>query len=362
MQIPPITKFFVRRAPTVLMVGEFESSAPFRHFARGFRQCGWDVLEMDTSRHLSGLGYRWVDGALNRLLPRMMSERLAAEIASTATRLPLDMVMFAKGFGATPRLLNTLRSKGIKTLNWYPDFHFEYPEVIHDALPFFDMFVTTKRHQMAYLKALRGKRPTWMIDHGYCNSLHEVISPILDDKDKPYDIAYVGNRSPYKEKWIRHIVNALPELTFALVGNGGWADAFPGPRQRVYINGGLQGQQMARLFAHVKIGLAFHHGPAGRFGWQDTISARTFEIPAAGCFMLHIDSGDVRSLYNIPGEIDCFSTPEDAVKQIRRYLTQPELRNKMARRAHARTVSEYSYEQIGSKIANLALSELAQAQ
>jgi spore maturation protein CgeB len=78
--------------------------------------------------------------------------------------------------------------------------------------------------------------------------------------------------------------------------------------------------------------------------WEDLVSTRTFEIPAAKCFMLHIDNEEVRDLFNPGSEIDVFSSGEQLSNQIDFYLARPDLRAKLIERAYRRCVPAYSYD------------------
>lgn len=347
-----LTPMFTRRAPTALMVGEFASVAPFRHFAGAFREAGWDVVEIETQAYLSSPGGRMANRVIDRLFPRVKMESLGAAVTAEALRLKPDLVLFAKGFGASIPVLSKLAEYGIRTANWYPDFHFDHPFVDREALARFDLMVTTKAFQLDYLQSLRGSRPTILIEHGYCDGIHLPVDPPIDDADKPFDLVFVGNHSSYKAEWLAHISAQMPELSMAVVGSSGWA----GERHRMiahtYINGPLAGQQMARAFAHGRIAFAVHHGPGGTDGWQDDVSARTFEIPACRAFMLHIDSPHLRTLYDVPTEIDVFATPDEAVEKIRYYLPRPELRETMASLAYARAIPAYGYRAVGRNIAD----------
>lgn len=356
-----LTPMFTWRAPTVLMVGEFASVAPFRHFAFAFRDAGWDVVEVETTAFLSSPGGRVPNLIVDRLFPKVKMDSLGAAVTAEARRLKPDLVLFAKGFGASIPVLSDLAELGIKSANWYPDFHFDHPFVDREALARFDLLVTTKAFQLDYLRKMRAGRPTVLIEHGYCDGLHLPIDPPIDDADKPFDLVFVGNHSPYKADWLAHIASHIPQLSIAVVGSSGWV----GERHRMtaatLINGPLAGQQMARTFAHGRIAFAVHHGPGGTDGWQDDVSARTFEIPACRSFMLHIDSPHLRTLYDVPTEIDVFATPDEAVAKIRHYLPRPDLRQSMASLAYARAVPAYGYRAVGTKMSDHCSQLIASA-
>lgn len=338
---------------SVLMIGDFTSAAPMRHFATAFRDAGFFVMEVPADLELSAAGSRSLNLIVDRLHPKLKLKSLARRIINDAKSIKPDIVFFAKGCGATPDTLVELNRLGAVTVNWYPDFHFDHPFVDRASLSMFDVMITTKAFQMDYLEDIRGGKPSFLVEHGYCDNIHTPIDPAVPDQEKPFDVIFVGNHSSYKGNWISKLCAIAPQLKVAIIGGKQWAGERHRLNSNVVINGYLDGQQMARAFGHARIALAIHHGPAGREGWQDDVSARTFEIPSCKCFMLHIDSPHVRTLYDVPGEIDVFSSAEQAVEKILHYLPRPELRAEMVERAYRRAVPAYGYRAAGARIVDI---------
>lgn len=350
---------YVRQpAVSVIVVGEYISTAMVTYFGEVVHQMDWDIVEIDSSRFLGSSGNKYVDFLLGKLSARAKIQRLAEHIEKTALSMAPDFVLFVKTMGATPSLLDTLARHGIKSVAWYPDVHFDHQVVDKATLSMFDLFVTTKAFHLPYLATIRGEKPSILIEHGFSPHGNRRLEPPVAPAERPFDCIFMGNHSAYKESWLRDIISACPGLKFAIVG-GRWSGLDWIARHNVYCStAALPGDAMSRLINHARIAIAIHHGPAGgEFNWQDEISARTFEIPATGTFMLHIDSDHVRRLYDVPGEIDVFSTPEQAVAKINFYLAHPEDREAMAERAYRRTLAEHSYADRGRELAT-AMSAL----
>jgi hypothetical protein len=145
-------------------------------------------------------------------------------------------------------------------------------------------------------------------------------------------------------QWLEAIARWLPDVKLAVIG-AGWTDPTKGTRLQSSVTGyQLVGDAYVRSVQQVKINVAFHMGPRRQRGWEDLVSMRTFELPACKGFMLHIDNGEVRALFEPEKEIDVFSTPEELCEKIRFYLTRPELRREMIERAYARCVPTHSYD------------------
>jgi spore maturation protein CgeB len=115
----------------------------------------------------------------------------------------------------------------------------------------------------------------------------------------------------------------------------------------------LTGDYFARAIEETRINLAIHHGEVGRHQWQDLTSTRTFEIPAAGGFMLHVDNDEIRSLYEAGREIDVFADVDTMIERIGYYLEHDNERAMIALAGRDRCVPAYSLEQRAREIGEL---------
>jgi spore maturation protein CgeB len=355
----PIVEFFQAKAPkgTAVLAGEFAATAPFPHFAAAFRAEGWDVAEVDHRSYMSMPGNRWVNRITDRLLPAAKSRSLGAAIEKSVSNSGAELVLFAKGVGANRDLLARLSARGCRTVCWYPDRDFDHANVYPEAFADFDLFVTTKVHQLQYLRAIRRERPTVLIEHGWSPGVHWRLDPPMAPADRPFDLIFIGNFSPYKQKWLEDLVELIPDIRLAVAGHG-WPECGAKFPTHVAVGGALIGDSMSRAIGHARIAIAVHHGPGGRHGWQDDVSARTFEIPACGTFMLHIDNPHVRTLFDVPGEIDVFATADELAAKVTHYLANPDEREAAAARAYSRAVPAYSYFEAGRAISNAIQHEL----
>jgi len=124
-----------------------------------------------------------------------------------------------------------------------------------------------------------------------------------------------------------------------------WTENLRRAALRPYVKGyGVFGEAYRHAIADARICLAMHAGPVQPSGWEDAISTRTFEIPACGGFMLHIDNDETRSFFTPGEEIDVFASEDELIARVSYYLPRDEQRREMARRAYARAVPAYSYD------------------
>lgn len=324
---------------SALVIGEMGSDRRLRYLAEGWRQRDWDVAEIDFARFFVN-GRTIYDKIAGRFLGKHHTANLRRAIAARIATNAFDVVVFTKVIGANRELLETIRQAGATSVAWYPDVSFDHPAVDFESLKYFDLFFTTKSFHVDYLEGIIGKGRVFHLDHGYLPAVHRRYEPRLTDAEKTIDCTFIGNHSEYKEQHLRKIVGQLPDTSFLICGNR-WDQAEDyGPN--VTVIGAQTGDFFARILNHTRIALALHHGPAGREGWEDLVSARSFEFPACGAFLLHPDNAEIRNSYVVGEEIDVFSSPDEAADKIRHYVEHPELREAMAEAAWQRAVPDYS--------------------
>jgi glycosyltransferase involved in cell wall biosynthesis len=327
----------------IVIASEFWFGATAEGLAHGFRALGWDVCPVDIRSHF--LGSRTI--AL-RLVSRAVRQACAASynaavLEAVRTLEPLA-VLTVKGTYLTAATLTSIRSRGVATVNYYPDVHFGHPGLDSATFSLYDRFITTKSFQLPFLRSRLEPDRVAFLHHGYSTLVFRPRVDRVSEADYVADVLYVGNHTPYKERWLAAVARGLPHVKLMIVGNG-WGRAAPESGLAAsYLGYPLDGDSHARVLQQARICLALHAGPSGANDWQDLVSTRTFEIPACKGFMLHIDNEEVRSLFEPGVEIDVFRSPEELCEKIVHYLAWPKLRQKMIERAYARCVPAYSYD------------------
>lgn len=325
----------------LVFAGEFWYGATGHGLAHGLRAQGWDIAEVDVGNFLArsvGLPHR----IAARLARPMAVRAYNAAIIEAAERYEPQALLTVKGSWISEDTLRRLRARGILTVNYYPDFRFAYPDLADGTIDLYDLFVTTKSFQLDYLGRRLGAARVAFLHHGYDDLAYYPRLKAIAEGDYRVDLLYVGNHSPYKERWAAAIARRLPDLSFRVVG-AGWKNAAEPALRRAVLGGQLSGDFYARAVQRARINIAIHFGPAGPEGWQDLVSTRTFEIPACRGFMLHIDNSEVRGLFEPGREIDVFADEDALVGRIRHYLDRPALRAEMIERAYRRCVPAYGY-------------------
>lgn len=335
----------------MMIAGEFWHGATARGLVGGFRALGWDVAEVDILRFVvTGRGF--LSRTAGRLLWRNAIAEYNAEILRVAELNRIEVVLIIKGVNISRPTVETLQANGTKVVVFYPDVLFDHAGVDEATLAAADLIVTTKSYHAPYLDRLVGPARHAFVQHGYCPSAHSRRhSP--DAIPYRWDIGFIGNASPHKAAYLSAVVQAFPNERFVVIGNG-WRDLARGtPLEPVVMGAPLTGDYFARAIEETRINLAIHHGEVGRHRWQDLTSTRTFEIPAAGGFMLHVDNDEIRSLYVAGQEIDVFADVDAMIERIGYYLEHENERAMIALAGRDRCVPAYSLEQRAREIGEL---------
>jgi len=325
----------------MMMVTEFWHGATGRGLSEGFRSLGWDVAEVDVARFLPSAGGSIASRVAARMTRPVAVRALNAHVLALAEQLDIEVVLTIKGAFIAPETLLSLRRRGTYCVNFYPDVLFEHAGSSLDMLRLFDLVVTTKSYHMPYLTELLGNERTAFVHHGYSPSAHSSRHRLAEIPYR-WDISYIGNPSPHKVEYLVALAEAFSDRSFAVMGNRWTAAAAGTALERHVTRAPVIGDYFARAIEHSRINLAIHYGPIGKDGWEDLTSTRTFEIPAAGGFMMHVDNAEVRALYEAGREVALFSGKAELIDRVGYYLEHEEERRAIAQAGHERCVPAYS--------------------
>jgi len=327
--------------------------------AKGFRDKGWDVNEINPLRYIPDYRTKFLRGVRRLIWPLAVAE-YNQKIVDIVKMQPPDLFLTVKGSYIQVETLELLASIGIATVNYYPDYHFSYKGVVDKAVfPYYSHFFTTKSFQLDYLNNLLGTDKVSFLHHGYVSDVHKPSdsSSINLGVESDCDLLYIGTYDQQKEQWFAAIKKQFPRLIFKIYGES-WKQKSKNTLLKESIVGqGVYGSVYAKTIQSAKISLGIHMGAADKSGWQDLVSTRTFEIPACKGFMLHIDNKEVRSLFEPEKEIGVFSDIESLSEQIEHYLTNEQHRLECVENAFQRCVPAYSYDKRAESIINWYLSK-----
>ncbi len=330
------------RRPVAVCAAEFWTGATGTGLCDGLRAAGWHVHEIDIRAYKGQPGDTVVSRIMRRVQRTYSRKLYRQRVINDCETVQPDLFLTVKGAELDVATLNAISAMGITTCNYYPDVNFNHASFDQATLPVYDHFVTTKSFQVDWLRDHREKGGVHFVHHGYCGLVHKPVYSEIAEADYLFDVGYAGNHSGYKAEQLGGLLEILPELDLGVTGPN-WHNMQGWPKLVSRIDGReRRNVGFAQFVQRNKINLAFHYGIVDD-GWSDLVSTRTFEIPACGGFMLHVDNAEIRELYDVGTEIDVFSSIEEMADKISYYLDRPDLRRTMTARAMERTIPAYSY-------------------
>jgi spore maturation protein CgeB len=198
-------------------------------------------------------------------------------------------------------------------------------------IPHYDLHVVQRDRNIADYRA-RGARDVIKIQTAYEPTIHYPPPVGWSDKDRDREVSFVG--TPYDDR--ADTLNKLSqsgEFQVAISGNQRlWqralpAEAFP----RLYREGELYLQQYREAIWRSKINLSFltHSN-------QDEFVHKSFEIAGCGGFLLAERSEGHLQRFREDEEAVFFSTFDECLQKIRRYLNDEPTRTRIAAAGQAR--------------------------
>jgi len=288
---------------------------------------------------------------LRRLARPLFLQNYNQAVAAHAGNPALDFVLVFKGKMLQAATLENFRKHGKPIYCFYPDVSFlDHGSEIGECLPRYDCVFTTKSYHLADSGLRNLVKQMKLVSHGFDPEVHRPV--ILSAKVQLFygcDVSFVGCWSPKKEKLLATVLAGCPKARLHIWGPG-WQRASEALR-RCWRGRGVFGDELAIVYACSAINLGLLSEAGGGTQSGDLTTARTWQIPGSGGFMLH-EATEELARYFLPGrEVAVFSTPEEMTAKIRHYLEHPEERACIAAAGHRRSVeSGYTHERTAEEI------------
>lgn len=235
-----------------------------------------------------------------------------------------------KGERILPETIEIIKSLGIITVNWFPDY-----------VNAFDLALKLSSHYDYFfhfdpLSVSRLKKA------GRTNVYHlPFASDILPDDKKPpinedkYQISFIGNHDNYREKYLNDVRN----LGLNIWGNKKWKAS----SLAKYYRGELHNSKFAEVSRASKININIQH----EFPCEGLV-LRVFEVLGAGAFLLTEKNKDGKRLFK--NKIATFTSPEDLRKKAIYFLAHDKEREKLSNGEYLEVKANHTYLHRISKI------------
>lgn len=325
----------------ILCVGPQFSGSNAAALFKAFKRLGHLTSVVDEFYHIPLNSRTKTTKILNKVLRPFYITSFNKEIESKFETFKPDIVLVYKGAFVKPNTIETLK-KTAKVVCFYPDVSFQtHGSLLQDTLPLYQTVFTTKTFGVDDMAAQLGQKNGVFIPHGFDPEVHRRIDLTANElKQFECDASFIGTWSPHKEKYLSALVKTMPNLDLKIWGNQ-WEKS--GELLRSFIMyKPVEGDQYAMAIQASKINIALLSEQVKGASSGDKITSRTFHIPASGGFMLHQYSDEISQHYRVGDEIATFSSEQEFIKKIKKYLSDSDLREELTEKGHQRAIDNHS--------------------
>ncbi len=266
--------------------------------------------------------------------------RLNRDILHIAEREKPDILWADKLLYMRPQTLDRLRALGIATVSYMIDNPFGPRQdpgwrLYMKDIPHYDLHVVQRdRNILDYTS--RGARDVIKIQTAYEPTIHFPPPEGWSDADRDRGVSFIG--TPYDNR-AQFLTRLWKEFNLPVTVSGGlvWKPALGSEATAAIYrgNGELYRDEYREGIWRSKINLSFiTHSNCDEF------VHKSFEIAGCGGFLLAERSDGHKQRFREDEEAVFFSTIEECVEKIRRYLPDEAARTRIAAAGHARAVRD----------------------
>jgi spore maturation protein CgeB len=318
-----------------------------RALAQAFRSQGHSILDIDEEDYISWRPQGNGPKVMRRLFSRIWIGDYNQMVLDRASSSSFDFILIFKGNMIRADTVRRLRQTGKPLYNFYPDVSFEdHGANIPASLSLYDCVFSTKSYHGKREREQFGIRDLQHVRHGFDPEVHRPI-PISPELARHYgsDVSFVGCWSQEKEDRLLFLSKHAPEISLSVYGVG-WNYASDNFKRRIgaSLRPGVFGDELSIVYCASKVNLGLLSSSRSDPAIRDQTTARSFQIPATGSFMLHEDTPEIRTYFEADQEIMLFANNEEMVQKIQLALASPMLRERISQRGYERCHREpYDY-------------------
>jgi spore maturation protein CgeB len=292
---------------------------------------------------LNSYDYKFSNAVVEKVALRLaagpMVSRLNRDLLQMAAAEKPDLLWTDKLLSMRPETLDRMRAMGVVTVSYMIDNPFGSRQdpgwrLYMKDIPHYDLHVVQRDKNILDYRQ-RGARDVIKIQTAYEPTIHFPPPEGWSDANRDREVSFVG--TPYDQR--ADTLDKLSQLGFPVTISGNrrsWERALtPNAFTRVYREGELYLQQYREAIWRSKINLSFitHSN-------QDEFVHKSFEIAGCGGFLLAERSEGHLQRFRENEEAVFFSSFEELVQKIRRYLPDEDARRRIAAAGQARAVRD----------------------
>lgn len=291
--------------------------------------------------------------AANRMLRPLQKSELTKIILQRVQDIRPDFVVVYKVDHLCQSTVRSLKAKGAKAVLLLPDYSpHAFGESFKRTVGEYDLVCSTKPFHPALWKSTYGySNKCAFVPHGYNPMLHLRNKPA---EQQPFDVVLIANGRPEYYELMRSVARRMSsrDLRVAICGPN-WADRSVGLPNDWVLGGEKAGISYVEWLRKGKIVLAPLNTRVvinGVVQPGDVDTSRTYNIPAAHCFVIHRRTDFVKTVFDEETEMAMYGDADELADKIDYFLSRHELRSRMASAAHARAVPACSLDARATQI------------
>ena len=325
----------------ILCIGETWLGSDARASFAAFERLGQSIRVLDESHYVTKKWPGTIGKSLQRGFRPLLVNQLSRDVLRSIGEFKPHCLFVFKGNWVHPDILRSCRSQKVVAVNYYPDVSFlSHGPYLPRSLPLYDHVFNTKTYGVADMKSRLSIKKVTFLAPGFDPELHRPLE-LTEAERQIYDcdVVFIGTRSLKKEALLSELRQELPEIDVKIWGCQWEKSRSPN------LAGSIMGREVtgtdytrAIRGGSICLGLLSEAGNGSSSG--DLITARTFQIPACGAFMLHERNNEVLSYFKEDREAAFFETGAELARKVRHYLDHPAERERIAAAGRERSLRD----------------------
>lgn len=312
---------------------------------KGLIQNGNVVDMIETNNYFPTTDNYFFLKVADRLLYAQRVKIFNQKIIKSATINKPEIAIFYKAAEVLPETIECLKKQGVFTVNFYPDVSFfTHGKNLAKAISCYNLVVSTKTFAKKDLMYHLQYDKVEFLPHGFDTDIHKPLhlSAGVPAKFRS-DCVFVGSHSSGKEDLMASLSNGLPELSIKVWGSRWEKRSSTAFSSNCVFNEAIFGDYYSLAIQSSKISLGLLHEKVENASNGDLITARTFEIPGMGGFMLHQRTTEIHHYFEENKEIACFESKQELVDKVKYFLKHDKERESIAENGRQRAWKDHTY-------------------
>lgn len=330
----------------ILCIGETWWGSDARSAFAALRRMGHSIDIVDEAHFVPTEWESFAGRALRKAFRSTMVKELTHRCGKLVHLLKPDALFVFKGNYVTAELINNARSAGALAVNYYPDVSFfTHGPQLPKALVEYDHVFNAKTFGLADMR-LHGVRSVSFLPPGFDPEVHRPLELSEAERERfACDVSFIGTWSPKKESILSTLAEALPHVRLRIWGNQ-WEKRQSRSLDDAVMGVGITGDDYTRAICASKISLGLLSEARTGASSGDLITARTFQIPACGSFMLHERTSEVVQYFEEGHDAEFFEDGTELANKVEKYLADASQRDATAWNGRNRSIgSDYSIDE-----------------